>query len=80
MVDGAKAVMVNVLLAPPARLPLLKVKMQVAVEPALKLVQLTAFPLPAVAVNVPPKPLGNASSTVAVAPLARLPVLVTVSV
>lgn len=80
-VAGAVALIVNVVLAPAAKL-LLKVTVQVAVVPALKLVQLTVFPLPAVAVSVPFKPLGNASSTLIVAPLlaAELPVLLMVKV
>lgn len=79
MVLGAVADIENELLEPPAKLPLLKVNVQVAVLPAVRLLQLTVLPLPLIAVILL-KPAGNASCTVAVAPLGRLPVLVTFKV
>ena len=78
-VAGAVAVMVKLELAPAAKLPLVKVKVQVAVLPAVMAPQSTVLPVPLAALMLL-NPDGKASEIVAVPPLAVPPLFVTVNV
>ena len=71
--------MVKLELAPAAKLPLVKVKVQVAVLPAVMVPQFTVLPVP-FKVLMLVRFAGNASKIVAVLPLAVPPLFVTVSV
>ncbi len=71
--------MVKLELAPAARLPPVKLKVQLTVVPAVSVPQLTVLPVPFDAVMLV-SPAGKASEIVAVAPLAVPPLLVTVRV
>jgi hypothetical protein len=71
--------MVKLEFAPAARLPPVKVRVQLTVVPAVIVPQLTVLPVPFEA-EMLVRPAGNASEIVAVAPLAVPPLLVTVRV